>query len=236
MRLRGLPIGLLSLVLFVVQARAAALVGHPRVSLVEAGVEIRWQTDVATGSRVQYGPVDSALTNRVNGEVGTNHLVVLRGLAPGGIYRYTVGTARAPLATNEFVVPGGRAAPIARASTPSRDRVGVQAQPQRQAPPTRQTWGNAASLPDHYARHGRDFNARDADEYARLAWEFLQRARSEHLPMKVDEDGVIRVFDPATRSFAAYNRDGTTKTFFKPESRDYFERQPGKPVQSQPRP
>ena len=33
-----------------------------------------------------------------------------------------------------------------------------------------------------------------------------------------------------TRAFAAYNRNGTTKTFFKPESRDYFERQPGELV------
>ena len=48
--------------------------------------------------------------------------------------------------------------------------------------------------------------------------------------MKLDEEGVRRVFDPKTRAFAAYNRNGTTKTFFKPESRDYFERQPGELV------
>jgi pyocin large subunit-like protein len=38
------------------------------------------------------------------------------------------------------------------------------------------------------------------------------------------------VYDPGTRAFGAYNRDGTTKTFFKPGTRDYFERQPGRPV------
>jgi pyocin large subunit-like protein len=76
-----------------------------------------------------------------------------------------------------------------------------------------------ASLPDHFARHGADFKAKDADDYARLAWEFLQRARSEGLPMKVDEEGVLRVFDPTTGAFAAYNRDGKTKTFFKTQSR-----------------
>jgi pyocin large subunit-like protein len=49
--------------------------------------------------------------------------------------------------------------------------------------------------------------------------EFLQRARAEGLPAKVDEYGILRVFDPKTRSFAAHNRNGTPKTFFKPDSR-----------------
>ena len=43
-----------------------------------------------------------------------------------------------------------------------------------------------------------------------------------------DSDGTIRVWDPKTRAFAAYNRDGTTRTYFKPGSPDYFERQPGR--------
>ncbi len=93
-----------------------------------------------------------------------------------------------------------------------------------------QSWGNPASLPDHFARHGADFGARDAEEYARMAAEFLQRAKDEGLPAKVDRRGIVRVFDPRSGAFAAYNRDGTTKTFFKPGSRGYFERQPGKPV------
>ena len=45
-----------------------------------------------------------------------------------------------------------------------------------------------------------------------------------------DIDGVLRVYDPATRSFGAYNRDGTTRTFFKPGRRNYFADQPGTPV------
>jgi pyocin large subunit-like protein len=60
-----------------------------------------------------------------------------------------------------------------------------------------------------------------------MAWEFLQRAKTEGLPAKQDETGVLRVFDPGSGAFAAYNRDQTTKTFFKPGSRDYFARQPG---------
>src|SRR5215467_2431881 len=41
------------------------------------------------------------------------------------------------------------------------------------------TWGNPASLPDHFARHGRDFGERNADEYALLAHQFLYRATVE---------------------------------------------------------
>ena len=95
---------------------------------------------------------------------------------------------------------------------------------------THSTWGNPASLPDHFARHGRDFGARNADEYARMASEFLRRGKASGLPAKLDADGTLRVFDPAKGAFAAYNRDGTTKTFFKPGSRDYFQRQPGRLV------
>ena len=63
-----------------------------------------------------------------------------------------------------------------------------------------------------------------------MAWEFLQRAKAEGFLAKQDETGVLRVFDPKTGAFAAYNRDGTTKTFFKPGSRDYFARQPGRNI------
>lgn len=47
--------------------------------------------------------------------------------------------------------------------------------------------------------------------------------------MKVDEDGVIRVYDPKTNRFGSYNKDGTTKTYFKPTRQQaYFDGQPGK--------
>ncbi len=103
------------------------------------------------------------------------------------------------------------------------------------APPTRQTWGNIHSLQDHFDRHGPDFQSRNPDDYAAEAWRFLQRAKAGELPMKWDStDGTLRVFDPKTRAFAAYNRDGTTKTYFRPNNAAYWQRQPGnliKPVQ-----
>ena len=104
----------------------------------------------------------------------------------------------------------------------------------RDAPATRRTWGNIGSLPDHFARHGGDFAAKSADDYAAQAWRFRERAVSERLPMKLDTDGTVRVFDPKTRAFASFNRDGTTKTYFRPDNPAYWQRQPGRPIQTPP--
>jgi hypothetical protein len=92
------------------------------------------------------------------------------------------------------------------------------------------SWGNPASLPDHFARHGRDFGARNADEYALLASQFLHRATVEPYRAKIDNYRVLRIYDPRTGSFGAYNPDGTTKTFFKPGRAGYFDRQPGRAI------
>ena len=92
------------------------------------------------------------------------------------------------------------------------------------------TWGNPATLPDHFARHGSDFGATKCRGLCTSRLAVFQRARAEGLPAKVDPTGTLRVYDPASGAFAAYNRDGTTKTFFKPGSPDYFDRQPGRSV------
>jgi pyocin large subunit-like protein len=100
----------------------------------------------------------------------------------------------------------------------------------KRVPPARETWANLFTLRDHFERHGRDFKAKDLEAYAAEAWRFLQRAREEGLPAKVDDAGTVRVYDPKTGAFGAFNREGKTKTFFKPRSRSYFERQPGRSV------
>jgi pyocin large subunit-like protein len=119
---------------------------------------------------------------------------------------------------------GGRSRP------PSAQTFSNTATPKQAVPRVAGTWGNIATLPDHFARHGSDFGAASAEDYARLAWQFLQRAKAEGLPAKVDPTGTLRVYDPESGAFAAYNRDGTTKTFFKPGRPGYFDRQPGHSV------
>ena len=93
-----------------------------------------------------------------------------------------------------------------------------------------QTWGQPDTLPDHFARHGADFHARDADDYAAQAAAFFQRAKADGLPAKRATDGSLRIYDPATDTFGAYNASGTTRTFFKPGSAGYFDRQEGERV------
>ncbi len=88
-------------------------------------------------------------------------------------------------------------------------------------------WGNPSTLQRHFRDHGADFAASSADDYARMADDFFVDAQRRGLPTKIDSDGVIRVYDPSTNTFGAYNPDGTTRTFFKPTSSTYWDRQPG---------
>ena len=223
------------LLLISVFARAAEVVGVPRVSEVsENSAVISWNTDVETGTRVSYGlaPDQGIAVGYADGRPNTAHQFAISGLKPGVKYFFTVGTARKNLATGTFTTSGSpttvTAAPTSSPATKPKSVLAKIFAPKTDAPPTRETWGNVASLPDHFARHGADFHAKDADEYARMAWEFGQRSKQGGLLVKVDDDGTRRVFDPKSGAFAAFNRDGTTKTFFKPNSRDYFTRQPGR--------
>lgn len=98
---------------------------------------------------------------------------------------------------------------------------------------TKDSWGNLNTLDDHFARHGADFGATSADDYARQASEFLQQPGTL---TKIDpKTGVIRVYDPATEAFGAYSPTGTTRTFYIPDpakhgyptNLDYWNAQPG---------
>ena len=93
------------------------------------------------------------------------------------------------------------------------------------------TWARPETLADHFNRHGPDFGARTADEYANMASDFLRESQAAKMPTKIDSAGVIRVFDAQTRTFGAFNPDGTTRTFYKTTSPTYFNRQPGTLVQ-----
>ena len=98
-----------------------------------------------------------------------------------------------------------------------------------------ESWGRPNTLADHFARHGADFGAKTAEEYAEMASKFLQEALANGYPTKIGPGGTIRVYDPSTNTFGSYNSDGTTKTFYKPDpsehhfptNQDYWDHQPG---------
>jgi hypothetical protein len=220
---------------------AVEIVWGPKAESDVTSAVVRWKTNVECGSRMRFGVAPGALNDKAETPgVTTDHMVSLEGLQPGTTYFFSVGTARLALATGSLrtmgkpgsvgPVPTGTAGekPISR---PKRDRAAAGAATTVKAPPLSKIWGNPSSLPDHYSRHGGDFGAKSAEEYARMAWDFLQRAKMEGLPAKYDDtDETLRIWDPKTRTFGAYHRDGRAKTFFKPDSRGYFDRQPGKSV------
>ncbi len=81
-------------------------------------IVVRWRTDVASDSRVQYGPAPGSLTSAVNQPtVTTEHEVTLTGLSPETQYYYSVGSTTTVMAGNDanhfFVTfpPTGTAAP-----------------------------------------------------------------------------------------------------------------------------
>jgi hypothetical protein len=238
-------------------SQAVSLLAPPEVSPAADGSAIvRWKLDSAAGGRVRYGLTPDHLDQTASDEVGAEHTLTLRGLQPGVRYYYSVGTAKYPLTTGSFVAGKAAQAPETKPTvfqklarivakpaettpTPAPAKITPVApvSPKaiaRDAPSTRMTWGHLPSLPDHFARHGGDFAAKSQDDYAAQAWRFRERAAAERLPMKLDTDGTVRLFDPKTRAFAAFNRDGTTKTYFRPDNPSYWQRQPGRAIQTPP--
>jgi pyocin large subunit-like protein len=204
-------------------AQATQLVGEVRIEIQGNAATLHWTTDVPTGTRWKISP-SAPVREAIDRAPTTKHAITVEELRPNVSYSATLGTARLWLGSKNFSLSDSSASRSAPSATT------IVSPDVKPAPSTRMTWGNVASLTDHFSRHGSDFGARNPNDYARMAWEFLQRGKAEGLPAKQDETGVLRVFDPASGTFAAYNRDGTTKTFFKPGSRDYFARQPGRSI------
>ncbi len=222
-------------------ALAVTLTEGPKAEAAETSATITWKTDVACGTKVQYGTSATNLDVKYSGDVNATHVASLAGLQPATTYYYSVGSAKVTLGTGSFTTTsrGAAAHPSLLKKAVSMITGDKPAAPVTSsakavattAPPTRLTWGSLDSLPDHFHRHGGDFHAATEDDYAAQAWLFLQRARHDSLPMKWDEaDSTLRVWDPANHIFAAYSGHGRTRTFFKPGNPDYWQKQPGRPI------
>ena len=250
--MKRLPAAILLCVFWLTRwAMGVEITAGPSIQIQGTAATVQWSTDAACGTLFKFGLDADHLNHKAEGKVGLLHTVTLEGLLDGKTYFFSAGTAKKSLKTGQFTVgkpvpvpatPATKGPPASSDSKPAappaapapkppapKPAPGVKPAPSP-APPSRATWGDPSSLADHFARHGRDFGATSADDYARKAWEFLQRAIDEGLPAKVDGDGVIRVYEPRTKSFASYNKAGRTKTFFKPGRPDYFRDQPGKPI------
>jgi hypothetical protein len=225
-------------------AQAVELISGPKITQSNDSAIITWRTDVACGTRASIGTVLGQLDQKLEGPVTADHSLNLSGLVKGTTYHYEVGSARQKLAAGNFLFVGDSASPspppaaapksllkrmVDALSPPPKPKPAGSSSTSARAPPTRETWGRIDTLQDHFNRHGADFQSTSPDDYAAQAWHFLQRAKSGQLSMKWDDaDNTLRVYDPKTRAFAAYNRDGTAKTYFRPNSPTYWQRQPGR--------
>ncbi len=229
-------------------SQAVTIIEGPTVKQMDDGLVMYWKTDAPAGGKVRFGLVEDKLDQSIEDGIAAEHRVHLPALQPGSHYFFSVGTARKVLQKGSFDTSGSStlsgthkspaSKPATPESSPARTAPPFQKptppKPAMDAPPTRATWGSLPSLQDHYERHGGDFRASSPDDYAAQAWRFRERATTQPLPMKQDTDGTVRVFDPKSFAFAAYNRDGTTKTYFRPNNPSYWQRQPGRPITTAP--
>jgi len=81
-------------------------------------------------------------------------------------------------------------------------------------------------LVEHYRKHGREFGRIDMDHYLGLAQELRDRPAGGMILEAVRGDGVIVRYDKSSGAFIAFDRDGTIRTFFRPNRGDaYFRSQ-----------
>jgi hypothetical protein len=78
----------------------------------------------------------------------------------------------------------------------------------------------------HHRKHGREFGHIDIDRYLSLAQELRDRPAGGMILEGVRDDGVVVRYDKSSGAFIAFNRDGTIRTFFRPNRGDaYFRSQ-----------
>ena len=86
---------------------------------------------------------------------------------------------------------------------------------------------NRSRLDEHFAKHGGEFGSISPAQYLTLAQTLRdERAGGDVLEIVRPDDGVVSRFDKRSGAFIAFNRDGTIRTFFKPNDGErYFRRQ-----------
>lgn len=90
---------------------------------------------------------------------------------------------------------------------------------------------NRERLDEHFTKHGGEFGGISELQYLAMA----QRLRDEQVGGDILEvvrpnDGVVSRFDKRSGAFLAFDRDGTIRTFFKPNDGErYFRRQANRP-------
>lgn len=81
-------------------------------------------------------------------------------------------------------------------------------------------------LVEHFDKHGDEFPGLDIGGYLAAAQALRDASAGGSVLELRRRDGVVTRFDRTTGAFLAYNRDGTIRTFFRPNDGEaYFRRQ-----------
>ncbi len=79
---------------------------------------------------------------------------------------------------------------------------------------------------EHFAKHGAEFGGVSQRQYLLEAQQLRDASVGGDVEEIVREDGTSSRFDRKSGAFIAFNRDGTIRTFFKPNNGEsYFRRQ-----------
>ncbi|MEP6508294.1 MAG: hypothetical protein ABJC63_08705 [Gemmatimonadales bacterium] len=82
------------------------------------------------------------------------------------------------------------------------------------------------NLGEHFAKHGREFRGLSEQQYLFAAQTLRDRPVGGDVEEIVRGDGTLSRFDRASGAFLAFNKNGTIRTFFKPnDGEQYFRRQ-----------
>ena len=81
-------------------------------------------------------------------------------------------------------------------------------------------------LDEHFAKHGREFGAITRQEYLARAQALRDAPAGRDVQEVARADGTVSRYERSSGSFVAFNRDGTIRTFFRPnDGETYFRRQ-----------
>lgn len=108
--------------------------------------------------------------------------------------------------------------------------------PDRPQPPVAASPGSAvrtsigfrsrSNLDEHFAKHGAEFRGMSKSQYLLAAQTLRDSQVGGDIEEIVRTDGTTSRFDKGSGAFIALNRDGTIRTFFKPNDGErYFRRQ-----------
>ncbi len=117
------------------------------------------------------------------------------------------------------------------AATQSPSRQGETSANSRQPSGGRVGFRTRQKLVEHFEKHGAEFPGLSLDAYLGAAQALRDVPSSSNVLEARRSDGVVTRFDRESGAFLAVDRDGTIRTYFKPNDGErYFKRQAARPA------